>query len=328
VFNTFRRNVPSNETSVKQDIVAVLRYGITLLEHMLEDEDDELASFGSRLSDLVQGLAVATYQLLSRNSYTTMNISYLGLPDWLPQISHPGDAQRCAEMLREHQQRIMAINEEESEGLHLLSQYRDFLSSNEMQPFFAFCTGYSSYLLRSIERKRWMVQPFSTSNMEALLTMSDKKYKPILENDGFRHIATAIRRSTLSLVYQEPGKRRYDVRYGLGQELQRQARYDDEFLRALGDFVQSYNDETLRVHERTKGKDPSTRRALVTTHDLEDIVALVDEYGARTICNLLIAYGYAREPRETDGSHAGESVPGGSDSNAEVDQPANETTSN
>lgn len=300
VFAEFRRNVPSNETSIKQDVIALLRYTITLINHLME-EDGELAAFGGSVADLVEGLAVATYQLLSRNSYTTMNIAFLGLPDWMPRIENHADAQLLVAILNEHLQRVTAINEDESEGQRLLADYRDFAAGNRLQSFFAFCTGYSSYLLRSIERKRWMIRPFLTTNMEALLTMNEKKYKPILENEGFRHIAAAIRRSTLTLVYQEPSKRRYDIRYGLGQELQRKARYDDEFLRSLGDFVQGYNDETLRVHERTKGKDPTARRPLVTTHDLEDLVGLVDEYGAATICNLLIAYGYAREPKETEG---------------------------
>jgi len=33
----------------------------------------------------------------------------------------------------------------------------------------------------------------------------------------------------------------------------------------------------------------------VQTSDLEEIVRLVDEYGATTVGNLLIAFGYARE---------------------------------
>lgn len=301
VFADFRSSAPTNETSVKQDSIAVLRYTISLLEHLVEEENDEdLAAFGGRVSDLVHGLAVATYQLLSRNSYTTMNIAFLGLPDWMPRIEKRADAQLFTGILHEHLQRITVIDEKASEGQQLLTHYREFVTSNRLQPFFDFCAGYSSYLLSALDHKRWMIRPFLTNNMEALLTMNNKKYSPILASEGFRHIAAAIRRSTLALVYQDPSKRRYDIRYGLGQELQRQARYDDEFLRALGDFVQSYNDETLRVRERTKGKDQSVHRPLVTTHDLEDIVALVDEYGARTICNLLIAYGYAREPKEAD----------------------------
>ena len=34
------------------------------------------------------------------------------------------------------------------------------------------------------------------------------------------------------------------------------------------------------------------------TDDIAAIVGLVDEYGPQVVCNLLVAYGYAREPRE------------------------------
>ena len=65
--------------------------------------------------------------------------------------------------------------------------------------------------------------------------------------------------------------------------------------------LQSYNDESMRVHERTKGQ---ARRKLITTQDIEQVVQLVDLHGSKTVCNLLVAYGYARDPREssTDGS--------------------------
>jgi hypothetical protein len=41
------------------------------------------------------------------------------------------------------------------------------------------------------------------------------------------------------------------------------------------------------------------RRDLRTT-DLEEVVRLVDTYGSEVVANLLIAYGYAREPREAE----------------------------
>ena len=136
--------------------------------------------------------------------------------------------------------------------------------------------------------------------------MSQPKLAPILQTRGFQNIAEAIRKSTVHPLYwkirykqkRTPEPPPYDVRYGLGQELKRKAQYPDEFIQALADFMHSYNEENARVYERTKGK--GFRRKAITTQDIQDIVTLVDEYGSQTVANLLIAFGYARDPKESD----------------------------
>ena len=75
----------------------------------------------------------------------------------------------------------------------------------------------------------------------------------------------------------------------------RKAQYKEDFIQELTEFMHSFNDETLRVYERTKGE---TRRKLITTQDIRSVVKLVDEHSPKTVCNLLVAFGYARDPRE------------------------------
>lgn len=292
VFDTFRERL-WNSGAVKQDILAALLYSEVLLERCIED--DVLAVFDDGpISNVVAGMDVATYQLLSANSYTTMNLSFLGLPDWMPHIQRMDDAQVFQSILREHYERVRSIDDARSEGYALLHIYRDFVSSNYLEPFFEFCAGYSSYLTSALERGQFYVKPFSETNMRRLLAMIDPTLSPILQSEGFRNIADAIRRSTVIPLYR--GKEsRFDVRYGLGRDLMRKAQYKEDFIQALADFMHDYNDETMRVHERTKGQ---ARRKLITTHDIEVIVQLVDAYSAKTVCNLLVAFGYARDPRE------------------------------
>ena len=120
----------------------------------------------------------------------------------------------------------------------------------------------------------------------------------ILETTGFRNIAEAIRHST---IIPQGRKARnqdylYDIRYGLGQELKRKALYNDEFIASLSEFVQSHNAENARVLEH---KNQQTRKD-IRTSDMEDIVRLVDKYGAKTVGNLLIAFGYARESKDEE----------------------------
>jgi len=58
--------------------------------------------------------------------------------------------------------------------------------------------------------------------------------------------------------------------------------------------VHNYNAENARVLEH-KGQQ---MRKDVRTTDIEEVVRLVDKYGAATVGSLLIAFGYAREPKE------------------------------
>lgn len=125
---------------------------------------------------------------------------------------------------------------------------------------------------------------------------TNKPLSKIVEDPGFQNVAYAIRYST---VIPQSRKARgldtlYDIRYGLGMDLKRKATVRDDFVAALADFMQSYNQENSQVLETRKQQ---MRRDLRTT-DVEAVVRLVDEYGPEVVANLLVAYGYAREPRE------------------------------
>ena len=129
----------------------------------------------------------------------------------------------------------------------------------------------------------------------------DDKLKPILDSPGFQHIAAAIRRSTVIPQYFKGKGQRgpYDIRYGLGAELLRRAAYPDRSIQALSGFLHDYNRETMQIFERYKG-NPPVRRSQITTDDVQQVVELIDEYGSQTVANLLVAFGYAREPREAE----------------------------
>lgn len=303
-----------NESSVKQDIVASLLYAQVLLEQSIEDDALDIFNEGP-LSNLVSGMNVATYQLLSANSYTTMNLSFLGLPDWMPAIRTSEDAEEFRSIIIEHRERIRSIGEEKSEGIALLQIYRDFVSGNHLSAFLEFCTDYSGYLTSALDRSQFFVRPFTETNLERLIPMSEPKYAPILENEGFRNIAYAIRQSTVTVAYRPKNQRLYELRYGLGQDLARKAQYEADFIQELAAFMQSYNDETVRVFGRTNKQ----YRKLIATEDIECIVNLVDEYDSRTICRLLVAFGYARDPKEKPEENPDLAVIDG-----EADAPSNE----
>ena len=129
------------------------------------------------------------------------------------------------------------------------------------------------------------------------MNSQDKKYGEIMQNEGFRKIASAIRHSTVSLQnakkFRKPAT---DIRYGLGQQLARKAAYPDDFLAELGEFLHLYNAENAQLRE----KDRNPFRSDVHMEDMEEIVKLVDRFGSKVVCNMLVAFGYATEARSKE----------------------------
>ncbi len=129
--------------------------------------------------------------------------------------------------------------------------------------------------------------------------MSKLEFSQILQNEGFQNIAYAIRHST---VVPQGRKARgnkpvVDVRYGLGQQLARKAAYPADFLAEIAEFIHLYNAENAQLRENKR----NPFRKNITTADIEALTELVDRFGSKVVCNLLVAYGYARPPYEDVG---------------------------
>lgn len=128
----------------------------------------------------------------------------------------------------------------------------------------------------------------------------NRKFKEIVEDPGFRAVAGAIRRSTVTEQYHKSkGNQVFEIEYGLFQDFKRKARFLDQFVGALSEFVNSYNAQNARREEQLKGKG-GRRRARLTVGDLDSVVKLIDEYDSESVAMLLIAYGSARDPRAPD----------------------------
>jgi hypothetical protein len=287
------------ETAVRSDVLASLRYTQALLDFTQQREG---ASLKARLfkrqrpSRVVSGFYSAFYKDLG-NAVATMNLAFIGLPNWI-RVAGETDVGDALDVLGEHERVVRQFDESHSDDYNMLLLYRDFLSGNDLRPFFEFTTAYSGYLISKREQRGGYVPQFTTINLRRLIMNSQEgpRFSKILETPGFQNIAYAIRQATVTAQYRkQQGDRRYDVRYGLGQQLARKAAYPQEFLAELTDFLAKYNAETAQVMESR----PGPYRRSIRTSDIDDIVALIDEFGdSRLICNLLVAYGYARVPRE------------------------------
>lgn len=292
VFNKFSDTF-WNETAVKMDIIAALCYTFTLLEYTEAKEAAwDIDLFEATPNDYVRGFHVATYQQLSANAYTMMNLAFIGLPEWA-RISEAMERVQLKEVIEEHIERMRAIDENRSEGYSLLLLYRDFISGNQWDKLFEFLIVYGRFMLSQIDRGNYFVQPFSETNMRRLL-MTQTTYTEILQDQGFQRVAKAIRLSTIIPQYVGRKTSLYEVRYGLGQTFKKSAHYKEDFLTTLADFMHSYNEENGLKHER-HGKQ---YRENLTREDVEAIVRLVDKYNPQLICNLLLAYGFAKDPKD------------------------------
>jgi hypothetical protein len=314
-------------TSVKLDILAALRFTGSLVAYIRDaiiaraDDDPLLALFGERprVTDIASGFDVAFYKDMG-SAYATMNLSTINLPRWLGPIASREVADDAVAILKEHEQVIASVRQirriggrttedEGSDEIELLRRYRDFLSGHDASRFFEFAARYGDYYLAKRHRNQWASQ-LTTDGMENLMAQSQGyvPFTPILQDEGFRATAMAIRLSTVVAQYhaaRESGYP-YEVRYGLGQDLLRAAAYPEDFLARLGEFIQSYNAENARIDERlAKGSlRGAHRRPSIRAGHVEALVALVDTYqdkgGSDLICKMLVAYGYARDSRTPD----------------------------
>lgn len=296
VMSKFRQKMAGSAGAIQMDVLAALRYTKALLEHCSEAQGETLAAFllGQSPNHVVNGMHTAFYKDMG-NAIATMNIATLGLPQWV-RPRNPKDFIDFKNAITEHETILRSLDESHSDAYELLKHYRDFLSANDLNPFFRFTALYSVYVMHCLDQKQF-VRPFTTSTLEILFMNSENnqpKYRLIVQDMGFQNIAYAIRHSTvIPQGYKARGNRPVvDIRYGLGQQLCRSAAYPQDFLAEITEFIHLYNAENAQLRE--KGR--KLFRKNVTTDDLDCLVNLVDRFGSKVICNMLVAYGYAREP--------------------------------
>ena len=318
------RSVCWSSTVVKLDILASLRFAQTFIHLRREalegeqtaDDDDFLDE--KQLYSVAQGFQVTFYKDMG-SAYATLNVATINFPQWLRPITTFESATDAEALMEEHLRIIQGIRtskgEEGSEEYELLRFYRDFLSGRDLKPFWKFTTAYSSYLISRRERDpRSPVRQFSVTGLESFLVMhsirNEKKLTDITGNPGFQRVAYAIRQATVKAQYRRSQlrDRTYEVRYGLGQELMREARYKDKFTAALAEFLHQYNAETAREEEKAANQvggaiTSEIRRArklrgTVSKDDIDAVMQLIEHFGSELIAALLVTYGYASDTRQ------------------------------
>lgn len=286
-------------TSSQLDVCLSLRVARRLVEgsgFLGRDAEWELSDY--RPNDLISGIHTAYFKKLGAGRAVS-NLAFIGLPGWFP-VSDRKAAEDWLTIIDEHLGVVAYLREDRTEQYALIVLYRDFLSGGDVRSFLAFSASYATYLISAREGGR-PVKAMTTTSLEKVVVNMEKAYAGILESEGFRNIARAMRRATVNEQFRKrSGDQTYQIHYGLFHELRRASGFKDRLVRVVSDFVGSYNAENARAEERaaSSGRPVKRRRAQVTTGDIQEFVALVDQFDSETIGYLLIAYASAREPRE------------------------------
>lgn len=286
------------------DIVDIL---ITNSKEYLDKNSEDIYSFrGRKPNHIIRGIHTTFFKSMGQAA-AVMNVSFLQLPGWLP-IHDKEDAIVWIELIREHKRCLSSLNESRSGDVAILLAYREFLSSGALMDGLEFFSMYASHFMRRKAANEW-VEAFTTLNLRRLvMSYNDCSVKEIVDSEGFQNIATAIRKSTINPQIRKSIDRKapFEIKYGLAQEWKRKSRYKNEFIAELSAFVQEYNAENAKHMEQ--GKET---RQQITTKDLDEVLALIEKSSSELVAMLLLAYGYAREPKEKQAE--AEQIEGGMD---------------
>lgn len=299
----------------KLDALAVLRLAELLIRHSEEyhDEGTEVAPGlfleGKSPADAVSGITATHYQSLG-NAKAVSAMSTLALPGWFPVTSRE-DARLWLAILDEHQRVIRGLRDDHSDEIGLLIAYRRFLEprgDGAMWALLTFVEDYGPFLIRAREQKR-KVRSFRTDYLRRVLMGStggdtSTMVTAILDDPGFRAVATAVRKATVSAQGQKamriPDHR--EIRYDLLHELRRKRSMPGvaPLMEAVADFISRYNVENARRREMRRAAPRN-----VTTEEFSAFAALVERYRSPLVGALLCAVGSCREPTEREAEEAG-----------------------
>ncbi len=289
---------------VRLDIEATLRCVEILIRHSDVLQTGDAAQIGLRRltpRSVIAGFRQAYFKSLG-TAAALMNDAMLPLPEWFA-IETREDADDYLAILAEAIGSLQgglrtagclgSLEEKNSDDGRILQQYRRWLLTGELGELLEFHHQFALHLMQRLSKDEWVKQ-FSTALLDRLILKSYAEREPMLkqviEDEGFKSVARAIRNSTVYAIRLE----NREVQFGLAQRWKQKIRAGErDFVSELGEFVQAHNWE---VTYSLKGKGHT-----VTTTDLDAVVNLIEQHGAELVGSLLLAYGYARAPKLEEG---------------------------
>lgn len=280
---------------IKLDILNSLNLSINFIQQTPEYNR-------GKIKNTVKGFHVVYQKDLGQNK-AVANISFINTPDFI-NYSTAEEGRNWIDIL-ENQKKIILGIEELGDSIQGLQAYRDFLGSigkSALDNFNKFSYWYSSYLTQSLSKEKYYVKPFNVKpfNVETLnkfyinMDTTELNLKEIIENEGFKAVAKAIRKSTVSLQYTPKEQRKFEIRYGLSQQLQNKSKSKEDLATFIGEFIGLYNAETARYAEKYN----SAPRATVKDLELNMFFEVLNQHPSRLVGALLTSYGFALTSKE------------------------------
>ena len=278
---------------VKLDVINILKLLKTFIETNKEYKN-------GKLRDTVRGLH-SVYQKDLGNNKAVTNIAFINTPEFIL-VDSKNTGKKWLNLLSEHQKIIGGI-EERGDAIQGLIAYRNFLSGSDINSFFKFIYWYGAHLIHELSLDHYNVTPFRVDSLNMLFECLEQsikskhdnmKFQKIITDEGFQSVASAIRKSTISLMYTPKDQRKYEVRYGFARRLQNKSKTNEELVTFISDFIASFNTERARKSETGKAyQKPIREDVLIKFYQLIDEVNDSKMLGA-----MLAAYGFALTPKE------------------------------
>lgn len=241
----------------------------------------------------------SVYQKDLGQNKAVANIAFINTPDFV-EYSNKEEGNEWVEILQQQRNLISNI-EELGDSIQGLQNYRSFIGSignSALEYFSEFSYWYAGYLMQKLTSGNRFVGTFKIDHLTKFYRNMDTKellLSEIILDEGFKAIAQAIRKSTVILQYTPKDQRKFEIRYGLAQQLQNKAKSKEDLATFIGEFVGTYNAETARNAEKNGGK---SMRANVKDEEQIRFYSLLDKYPARLIGALLASYGFALNKKD------------------------------
>jgi hypothetical protein len=282
----FKKNIKGN-TPLKVDILNLLIVNKQLIEFT-----DEYSNFKAK--NILNGLH-STYQKDLGQNKAVVNIAKLQTPDFI-EFNTADEAKDWVEFLKEQINIIGSIEEEHGDATQSLIAYRTFLTSSHFPSWAKFIFWYAEHIMSSFSKNKYAL-PFKVTSLNKLfknMNMNEFKISEIISNEGFQKVAYAIRKSTVTLQYTPKDQRKFEIRYGLAQNLQNKSKSASDLAEFIGEFIATFNAETARYVEKTG----TVLRANIRDNELTQFYGLLDKYPSTVIGALLASYGFALTEKE------------------------------
>lgn len=280
IMKDFKRSAKSN-TPIKLDIVNTLK----IIELFLKKSEKKERR---KLKQYLMGLHTVYQKDLGQNK-AVVNIGFLETPDFIDLA----DKEDWLQIIEDQKKLMNGITEQGDTMIGLMA-YRNFLNGSNINEYFKFHYWYASYLMHELNKKQTYITTNKIETLNKIFTLMDISFKEIIENEGFQSVATAIRKSTVSLQYTPKDQRKFDVQYGLAQKLQNKTNSKDDLIAFVGEFIAKYNSDTARQYEKTK----HVLRANVKDKELFSFFELADNVKPKVLGAMLAAYGFALNKKE------------------------------